>query len=197
MPRSGSLAKVVSHLSTVGRRLPLQAELSASAFACGCHSASLLAHICVCLIARKLFCLLVSVCSMPVCWSYLPKPAFLSLTAYSPYFLPVCFIQLVRISAFWQRFSLLTKSYTGYWNPDYTIESSTDMGLRLFLSSAVLNCRDHLLHELINYIDTKTNCRHLTIFSCTLRQVLIRVYRQEIQSVMLVFSTQLCELLPL
>ncbi len=31
----------------------------------------------------------------------------------------------------------------------------------------------------------------------TLRQVLIRVYRLEIQSVMLVFSTKLCELLPL
>ncbi len=36
-------------------------------------------------------------------------------------------------------------------------------------------------------------------FTCkgTLRQVFIRVYRLEIQSVMLVFSTQLCELLPL
>ncbi len=31
----------------------------------------------------------------------------------------------------------------------------------------------------------------------TLRQVFIGVYRLEIQSVMLVFSTQLCELLPL
>ncbi len=31
----------------------------------------------------------------------------------------------------------------------------------------------------------------------TLRQVFIKVYRLEIQSVMLVFSTQLCELLPL
>jgi hypothetical protein len=31
----------------------------------------------------------------------------------------------------------------------------------------------------------------------TMRQVFIRVYRLEIQSVMLVFSTQLCELLPL
>jgi hypothetical protein len=31
----------------------------------------------------------------------------------------------------------------------------------------------------------------------TLLQVFIRVYRLEIQSVMLVFSTQLCELLPL
>jgi hypothetical protein len=37
------------------------------------------------------------------------------------------------------------------------------------------------------------------ILTCkgTLRQVFIRVYRLEIQSIMLVFSTQLCELLPL
>ncbi len=54
-------------------------------------------------------------------------------------------------------------------------------------------------HWLINYKDTKAKCRHLTKFTCkgTLRQVFIRVYRLEIQSVMLVFSTQLCELLPL
>jgi hypothetical protein len=31
----------------------------------------------------------------------------------------------------------------------------------------------------------------------TLRQVFIRIYRLEIQSVMFVLSTQLCELLPL
>jgi hypothetical protein len=51
-------------------------------------------------------------------------------------------------------------------------------------------------HGLINYIDTKEKCRHLKKLTCkgTLRQVLIRVYRQEI---VLVFSTQLCELLPL
>ncbi len=56
-----------------------------------------------------------------------------------------------------------------------------------------------LLHRLINYIDTKAKCRHLKKFTCkvTLRQVLIRVYRLEIQSVMLVFSTQLCELFSL
>ena len=36
-------------------------------------------------------------------------------------------------------------------------------------------------------------------FTCkwTVRQVFIRVYRLEIQSVMLVFSTEFCELLPL
>ena len=52
---------------------------------------------------------------------------------------------------------------------------------------------------LINYIDTTAKCRHLKIltFKGTFRQVFIRVYRLEIQSVMLVFSTQLCELLPL
>ena len=42
-------------------------------------------------------------------------------------------------------------------------------------------------------------CRHLKILTCTgtLRQVIIRVYRLEIQSIMLVSSTKLCELLPL
>jgi hypothetical protein len=47
--------------------------------------------------------------------------------------------------------------------------------------------------------NTKAKCRHLKKFTCkgTLRQVSSRVYRLEIHSVMLVFSTQLCELLPL
>ncbi len=51
----------------------------------------------------------------------------------------------------------------------------------------------------INYIDIKAKCRHLKKLTCkeTLRQVFITVYRLEIQSVMLVFSTQLRELLPL
>jgi hypothetical protein len=53
-------------------------------------------------------------------------------------------------------------------------------------------------HGLINYIDTKAICCHChpKKLTCkgTLRQVFIRVYRLEIQSVMLVFSTQLCEL---
>ncbi len=45
-------------------------------------------------------------------------------------------------------------------------------------------------------VDIKTKCRHLRKLTCqeTLRQVFIRVYRLERQSVMLVFSTQLCEL---
>ncbi len=59
----------------------------------------------------------------------------------------------------------------------------------------------HLIHRhgLINYIDTKAKCRHLKNLTGkgTLRQVSIRVYRLEMQSVLLVFSIQLCELLPL
>ncbi len=47
--------------------------------------------------------------------------------------------------------------------------------------------------ELINFEDTKTKCRHLKKLTSkgTLRQVVITVYRLEIQSVLLVFSTQL------
>ncbi len=54
-------------------------------------------------------------------------------------------------------------------------------------------------HGQINYKDTKSKWRHLKILTCkgTLRQVFVRVYRLEIQTVMLVFSTQLCVLLPL
>ncbi len=54
-------------------------------------------------------------------------------------------------------------------------------------------------HGQINYIDTKAKFRHLKKLICkgTLLQVFIRDYRLEIQSVMLVFSTQLFELLPL
>ncbi len=53
-------------------------------------------------------------------------------------------------------------------------------------------------HGLINFIDTKAKCL-IKYCSCkgTLRQVFITVYRLEIQSVMLLFSTQLSELLPL
>jgi hypothetical protein len=54
-------------------------------------------------------------------------------------------------------------------------------------------------HGLSNYIDTKAKCGHLKKLPCkgTLRQVFIRIYRLVIQSVMSVFSTQLCELLSL
>jgi hypothetical protein len=49
------------------------------------------------------------------------------------------------------------------------------------------------MHGLINYIDNKAKCRHLKKLTCkgTLRQVLIRVYRLEIRSVIFLFSTQL------
>jgi hypothetical protein len=53
-------------------------------------------------------------------------------------------------------------------------------------------------HGLINYIDAKAKRRHpkkLT-YKRTQQQVFIRVCRLVIQSVMLVFSTQLCVLLP-
>jgi hypothetical protein len=47
-------------------------------------------------------------------------------------------------------------------------------------------------HGLINYIDTKAKCRHLKILICKdFAAGVYRVYRLEIQSVMLVFSTQL------
>jgi hypothetical protein len=54
-------------------------------------------------------------------------------------------------------------------------------------------------HGLINYIDTKAKCHHLKRLNCkgNLRQLFIKMYRLEIQSVNLVFSIQLCELLPL
>ncbi len=50
------------------------------------------------------------------------------------------------------------------------------------------------LHRLVNYIDTKVQCCHLKSLTCKgiLRQVFIRVYRIEIQSVKLVFSAKLC-----
>jgi hypothetical protein len=46
-------------------------------------------------------------------------------------------------------------------------------------------------HGLINYIDTKGKCLQPKKLTCkgTLWQVFIRVYRLEIQSVVLVFST--------
>ncbi len=53
-------------------------------------------------------------------------------------------------------------------------------------------------HGRDNNIDTKAK-GHLKKLTCkgTLRQVYNRVYRLEIQSVMLVFSTQVCEQLSL
>ncbi len=58
--------------------------------------------------------------------------------------------------------------------------------------------RTHSLNRrLINFIDTTAKCRHLKKLTRKGTLRFIRVYRLEIQSVMLVFSTQLCELLPL
>ncbi len=56
-------------------------------------------------------------------------------------------------------------------------------------------------HELINYIDTKAKCRYLKKLTCKgiLRQVIIRVFRLKVQSVMLVFSVSFvncCSFLP-
>jgi hypothetical protein len=51
-------------------------------------------------------------------------------------------------------------------------------------------------HELYRHQSKMSSSKKLT-GKVTLQQVFIRVYRLEIQSVMLVFSTQLCELLPL
>jgi hypothetical protein len=55
------------------------------------------------------------------------------------------------------------------------------------------------MHGLLNCIDTKAKFWLVKKITCkvTMRQVFIRVYGLEIHSVMLVFLTQLCELLPL
>jgi hypothetical protein len=65
-------------------------------------------------------------------------------------------------------------------------------------SLIVCEPRDDITRGLTNYIFTKAKCRHLKKLACkgTLRQVFIEVYILEIQSVLLVFSNQLCELLP-
>jgi hypothetical protein len=55
-------------------------------------------------------------------------------------------------------------------------------------------------HGLINYQDTKAKCRHLkklTYIKGLCGRSLSEFIDLEIHSVMLVFSTQLCELLPL
>jgi hypothetical protein len=51
---------------------------------------------------------------------------------------------------------------------------------------------------LINYVDIRAKCCHLKILTCkgALGQVFIIIYRLVKHSVMLVFSTQDCELLP-
>ena len=73
------------------------------------------------------------------------------------------------------------------------------MKVHCFLFLAVSYIFGDSLLKIMDYKDTKAKCRHMKILTCkgTLRQVFIKVYGLEIQSVMLVFSTQLCELLPL
>ncbi len=67
------------------------------------------------------------------------------------------------------------------------------MKVHCFLFLAVSYIFGDSFLKIMDYIDTKSKCRHMKILTCkkTLRQVFIRVYRLEIQSVMLVFSTQL------
>jgi hypothetical protein len=57
----------------------------------------------------------------------------------------------------------------------------------------------YLTRRKIRLIEVNAKCHHLKKITRkrTLRQGFIKVYRLDIQSVMLVFSTQLCELLPL
>jgi hypothetical protein len=66
-------------------------------------------------------------------------------------------------------------------------------------ASASLVSTHPLGHGLINNIDTKAKCCHLKKLTCkgTLWPMFIRIYRLEIQSVMLVFFTKHCKLFPL
>jgi hypothetical protein len=68
----------------------------------------------------------------------------------------------------------------------------------LFLRIVHLSIYWHM-HGLINYLDTKENCCHLKKLTCKeiFLQGFIVVHRLERHPDMLVFSTQLCELLPL
>ncbi len=77
-------------------------------------------------------------------------------------------------------------------------------GRILMISSCrrtICNIRLTLCHGLINYVDTKAKCRHLKIFTRkgTLWQVFIKSLQTGdiVSHVGIVFSTQLCELLPL
>ncbi len=69
--------------------------------------------------------------------------------------------------------------------------------IRIYSGSATLKSkhgkREGRKHWLIKYIDTKAKCRHPK--NLPVKQVFIRVYRLEIQSVILVFSTQFFDLL--
>jgi hypothetical protein len=79
--------------------------------------------------------------------------------------------------------------------PVYIIEQELCEGEGGFQTSDTVQPMDYVF----NFMDTNANCHHLNKFTCkgTLWQVFSKVYRLEVQSVILVFSTQLCELLPL
>ncbi len=71
---------------------------------------------------------------------------------------------------------------TEAWIPPWT-------GGNSYICSSLSHDWEFWKHGLINYKDTKAKCCHLKKFTCnvTLRQVFIRVYKLEIQSVTLVF----------
>jgi len=79
--------------------------------------------------------------------------------------------------------------------PVYIIEQELCEGEGGFQTSDTVQPMDYVF----NFMDTNANCHHLNKFTCkgTLWQVFSKVYRLEVQSVILVFSTQLCELLPI
>ncbi len=84
-------------------------------------------------------------------------------------------------------------------HPQPHVHSPSSIHQLMNIQGQITTTRVSLDHGLINYIDSKGKFRHLKIFTCkgNSRQVFIRVYGPYIQSVMLVLSTQLCELLPL
>ncbi len=84
-----------------------------------------------------------------------------------------------------------TEKFGKGWGADSAPASSSNRRIWLFI-------REAQYHGLINYMDIKARCRHLKELTCkkALPPVFIRDYRLEIQAVMLVFSTQFCELLP-
>jgi hypothetical protein len=83
--------------------------------------------------------------------------------------------------------------------PHTYVHSPSSIHQLMNTQGQITTTRVSLDYGLINYIETKGKCRNLKKLTCkgTLRRVFIRVYGLEIQSVVLVFSTQICELLPL
>jgi hypothetical protein len=85
-----------------------------------------------------------------------------------------------------------------YSHLEYKKVGSEERVRKIFLLMLAAKKRSVVDLIISSLIEGNAKCRHLK-FTCkeTLRQVFINVYRLEIQSVMLVFLTQLCELLPL